>query len=70
MKAIEASTTEAELRRAFEQIPGAKEPLPEQLPQPLSTLKGRLVEAMDARSKKPNMILISGFLGCGSDPLS
>ena len=52
VKAIEASTTEAELRRAFEQIPGAKAPLPEQLPQPLSTLKGRLVEAMDARSKK------------------
>jgi len=52
MKAIEASTTEDDLRRAYEQIPGAKAALPEQLPKPLSTLKGRLVEAMDARSKK------------------
>ncbi|WP_323206805.1 hypothetical protein [Synechococcus sp. BA-132 BA5] len=52
MKAIETSNTEDDLRRAYEQIPGAKPPLPEQLPKPLSTLKGRLVEAMDARSKK------------------
>lgn len=52
MEAIQASTTDPQLRRAYEQIPGDKAPLPEQLPLPLSTLKGRLVEAMDARSKK------------------
>ncbi len=52
MEAIQASTTDLQLRRAYEQIPGGKAPLPEQLPLPLSTLKGRLVEAMDARSQK------------------
>lgn len=52
MEAIQASSTDLQLRRAYERIPGDKAPLPEQLPLPLSTLKGRLVEAMDARSKK------------------
>lgn len=52
MQAIKSSITDADLRRAYEQIPGEKAPLPERLPQPLSRLKGRLIEAMDARSKK------------------
>ncbi len=52
MQAIESSSTEADLRRAYEQIPGEKAALPAQLPQPLSRLKGRLIEVMDARSKK------------------
>ncbi len=52
MEAIQDSTTELELRRAYERIPGNKAPLPEQLPLPLSTVKGRLMDAMDARSKK------------------
>jgi hypothetical protein len=52
ISAIEASTTELELRRAYAQIPGATAPLPDQLPQPLSALKRRLLEGMDGRSKK------------------
>lgn len=52
MEAIQASTTDLQLRRAYERIPGGKAPLPEPLPVPLNTLKARLVEAMDARSKK------------------
>jgi hypothetical protein len=52
IEAIQASSTDLQLRQAYESIPGQKAPLPEQLPQPLSALKARLVEAMDARSKK------------------
>ncbi len=52
MEAIQASTTVAQLRQAYEGIPGNKAPLPEPLPVPLDTVKGRLLEAMDARSKK------------------
>ncbi len=52
MEAIQASTTDRQLRRAYLGIPGEKAPLPDPLPIPLNTIKGRLVEAMDARSKK------------------
>jgi hypothetical protein len=52
MEAVQASTTVLQLRQAYEGIPGNKSPLPEPLPVPLDTVKGRLVEAMDARSKK------------------
>lgn len=52
MEAIQASTTDLQLRRAYQGIPGEKAPLPDPLPLPLDTIKGRLVEAMDARSKK------------------
>jgi hypothetical protein len=52
IEAIQASSTDLELRQAYERIPGEKAPLPEQLPQPLSALKGRMVELMDARNKK------------------
>lgn len=52
IQAIKASSTEAELRRAYEEIKGAKAPLPSSLPQPLAKFKDRLSEAMEARSKK------------------
>jgi hypothetical protein len=52
IQAIKSSSTEAELRKAYEGIQGAKAPLPAELPQPLSRFKERLSEAMDARSKK------------------
>lgn len=40
MQAIESSSTPADLRRAYIQIPGGKTPRPEPLPQPLSRLNG------------------------------
>jgi hypothetical protein len=52
MEAIQASSTDLQLRRAYQSIPGDKAPLPDPLPVPLNTVKGRLVEAMEARSKK------------------
>jgi hypothetical protein len=52
IEAIQASSTDLQLRQAYDSIPGQKAPLPEQLPQPLSAMKARLLEAMDARSQK------------------
>ncbi|WP_146134625.1 hypothetical protein [Aphanothece minutissima] len=52
LEAIQASTTDLQLRRAYQEIPGDKAPLPDPLPLPLDTVKGRLVEAMDSRNKK------------------
>jgi hypothetical protein len=51
-EAIQQSTSEAELRMAYAQIPGSKEPLPEQLPLPLNVLRDQLVEMINARSKR------------------
>ena len=52
IEAIRMSTTEAELRNAYEQIPGQKQPLPEELPMSLNLLRERLVEAVESRSKR------------------
>jgi hypothetical protein len=49
-RAIRGATSEAELRQAYEQIPGPKPPLPAPLPGPLSLVKERLLPALEARN--------------------
>ena len=51
-RAIQAATSEAELRQAYELIPGRKAPLPDTLPTPLSLVKDRLLATLEARNKK------------------
>lgn len=52
VEAIRKSTSEAELRNAYEQIPGQKQPLPEELPLSLKLLRERLAEEVESRSKR------------------
>lgn len=52
IQAIRSSTNEAELRQAYEQIPGPKAPLPETLPKPLSLVRDRLSAAIEARNNR------------------
>ena len=51
-EAIRQSTTPAELRRAYEQLPGNKAPLPEQFPQPFPVIRERLAEAITAKTNR------------------
>ncbi|MCP9859535.1 hypothetical protein KBZ33_13830 [Cyanobium sp. Cruz-8D1] len=52
VEAIRKATTPAELRRAYEQIPGNKPALPEQLPQPFPVIRERLAEGISANTKR------------------
>jgi hypothetical protein len=52
VEAIRKANTPAELRKAYEQVPGNKSPLPEQLPQPFPLIRERLAEAISANTKR------------------
>ena len=51
-EAIRKANTPAELRRAYEQVPGNKAPLPESFPQPFPMIRERLAEAISANTKR------------------
>ncbi len=52
VEAIRKANTPAELRRAYEQVPGTKAPLPESFPQPFPVIRERLAEAISANTKR------------------
>ncbi|MCP9798185.1 hypothetical protein [Cyanobium sp. Lug-B] len=52
VEAIRKANTPADLRRAYEQVPGNKVPLPDPLPQPFPVIRERLAEAISANTKR------------------